>query len=81
MKKLNLFFIDVNYSVFIDSRINIIITLYVNDVLIIKFNRIDIQRIKKALNAKFYIINLKSYVYYLKIIIIRDRVNRIIRLK
>ena len=81
MKKLDLFFIDANYSVFINSRINIIITLYVNNVLIIKFNYIDIQRIKKALNIKFYIIDLRSYIYYLKIIIIRNYINRIIRLK
>ena len=81
MKKLDLFFIDANYSVFIDSRINIIIIFYVNDVLITKSNRANIQRIKKVLNTKFYIIDLRSCVYYLEIIVIRDRVNRIIRLK
>ena len=66
---------------FIDSRINIIVIFYVNDVLITSFNRNNIQRIKKTLNAKFYIINLRSYAYYLRITITRDRINRIIRLE
>ena len=42
MKKLGLFLIDADYSVFIDSRTNIIVALYVDDVLITKPNRADI---------------------------------------
>ena len=81
MKKLDLFFIDTDYSVFIDPRTDIIVALYMNDVLITGPNRADIQRIKKALNAKFHMIDLRSCVYYLGITVTRDRANRIIRLK
>ena len=52
-----------------------------NDVLIIDLSKIDIQRIKKALNNKFYMFDLRSYVYYLGIIVKRDRVVDILRLK
>ena len=59
---------------------NIIIALYVNDILIINLSKIDIQRIKKILNDKFYMFDLRSYVYYLDIIVKRDRVVDILRL-
>ena len=58
----------------------IIITLYVDDILIINRNKIIIKRIKDVLNAKFYILNLKLYVFYLNIIVKRNRYNDIIRL-
>ena len=60
---------------------NIIIALYMNDILIIDLNKIDIQRIKKILNNKFYMFDLRSYVYYLNMIVKRDRVVDILRLK
>ena len=66
---------------FIDSQTDIIIALYVDNVLITNFNRADIQRIKDALNVKFYIIDLRPYAYYLGITVIRDRTNRTIRLE
>ena len=56
-------------------------TLYIDDVLIINRNKVIIKRIKDVLNVKFYILNLKSYVFYLNIIIKRDYYNNIIRLK
>ena len=65
---------------FIDSQIDIIIALYVDDVLITNSNRTDIQRIKDTLNVKFYITDLELYAYYLEITVIRDRINRTIRL-
>ena len=52
-----------------------------NNVLITNLNRANIQRIKNTLNAKFHIIDLRLYVYYLDIIVIRDRANRTIRLE
>ena len=52
-----------------------------NNILIINLNRADIQRIKNTLNAKFYIIDLELYAYYLDIIVTRNRVNRIIYLE
>ena len=66
---------------FTDSQIDIIIALYVDDVLITNFNRVDIQRIKDALNVKFHMIDLRLYAYYLEMTIIRDRTNRTIRLE
>ena len=65
---------------FIDPQTDIIIALYVDNVLIIDFNRVDIQRIKDTLNVKFHIIDLRFYAYYLEITVIRDRINRTIRL-
>ena len=59
---------------------NIIIILYVNDILIIDLSKIDIQRIKKALNDKFYMFDLRPCVYYLDMIVKRDRVVDILRL-
>ena len=76
-----MFLIAANYSVFSNPKTSIIITLYIDDVLITGPNRTNIQRIKDALNAKFHIINLELYVYYLGIIVTRDRVNQIIRLR
>ena len=43
-----------------------------NDVLIIDFNKFDIQCIKSDFNVKFYISNLKLYIYYFDIIIKKD---------
>ena len=59
---------------------NIIIVLYMNDILITDLSKIDIQRIKKALNDKFHMFDLRPYVYYLDIIVKRDRVVDILRL-
>ena len=47
--------------------------LYVNDILIINRNKSAIRRIKDGLNVKFHIFDLGSYVYYLGMIIKRDR--------
>ena len=54
-------------------KLNIIITLYINDIQIINFNKNDIKYIKKDFNVKFYIINIRLYIYYLNIIIKRNR--------
>ena len=56
-------------------------TLYVDNVLIINRNKIVIKRIKNVLNVKFYMLDLKLYVFYLSIIVKRNRYNNIIRLK
>ena len=74
-------FINTNFSVFTDSKTNIIIALYVNNILIINLFRPEIQRIKNILNIKFKISDLGLYSYYLSIIVIHDRVNRILRLE
>ena len=59
----------------------IIITFYVNDVLIINRNKVVIKRIKDVLNVKFHILNLRLCVFYLNIIIKRNRYNDIIHLR
>ena len=64
-----------------NAKKSITVTLYMNDILIIDLSKIDIQRIKKALNDKFYMFDLRSYVYYLDIIVKRDRVVDILRLR
>ena len=51
-----------------------------NNILIINRNKSIIRRIKDDLNIKFYIFDLRSYIYYLDIIIKRDRRINIIRL-
>ena len=80
MKELGLSPIDADYSVFSDPRTGTIVALYVDDVLVTGPNRADIQRIKRALNAKFHMTDLGACAYYLGMTVTRDRVNRIIRL-
>ena len=63
MKKLKLYFIKFDKNVFINLKINIIITFYINDIFIIDFNKINIKRIKNDFNIKFHISNLKLYIY------------------
>ena len=81
IKKFELILIESNESVFMNVKKNIIIVLYVNDVLIIDLSKIDIQRIKKALNDKFHMFDLRPCVYYLDMIVKRDRVVDILRLR
>ena len=54
--------------------------LYINNILIIDRDKFTIRRIKDDLNVKFHIFDLKSYVYYLDIIIKRNRYIDIIYL-
>ena len=66
---------------FINLKKKIIITLYVDDILIINRNKVVIKRIKDALNVKFHISNLRLYAFYLNMIVKRNHHNNIIRLK
>ena len=52
-----------------------------NDIFIIDFFKINIQRVKNALYAKFKINDLDFCVYYFDMIISRDRINQTLRLK
>ena len=81
MKKLDLNLIESNDNMFINFKKEIIVTLYVNDVLIIDRNKIVIKRIKNVLNVKFHILDLKSCVFYLSIIVKKNRRNNIIHLR
>ena len=69
MKKLKLYFIKFNENVFMNFKINIIMTFYINNIFIINLNKINIKRVKNNFNIKFHILNLKSCVYYLNIIV------------
>ena len=62
-----------NFNVFIYNKKKIIMIIYVDDIFIAKFNRFVINKFKSAFNVKFRIMNLKSYIYYLNIKIMRDR--------
>ena len=73
--------IESNESVFINVKKGITIALYMNDILIIDLSKIGIQRIKKALNDKFHIFDLGPCAYYLDMIVKRDRVVDILRLR
>ena len=64
-----------------DVKKSIIVALYMNDVLIIDLSKIGIQRIKKVFNNKFYMFDLRPCVYYLDMIVKRDRIVNILRLR
>ena len=81
MKKLELILIESDESVFMNAKKSITIALYVNDILIIDLSKIGIQRIKKVLNDKFHMFDLEPCVYYLDMIVKRDRVVDILRLR
>ena len=78
-KKLNFEFIAVDLSMFINNII--IVVIYVNDILFMNFNKVDIQIIKNKLYEKFEIIDLNLYIYYLDITIAKNHINRILRLE
>ena len=78
LKKLNFEPIAANYSIFTNDII--IIEIYINDILLTELNKKKIQGIKDKLYERFKITDLGSYVYYLGIIVTRDRANRILRL-
>ena len=80
MKELELILIESDESVFMDVKEGITVALYVNDILIIGLSKIGIQRIKKAFNGKFYMSDLGPCVYYLGMIVKRDRAVGILRL-
>ena len=81
IKKFDLNFIELNDNVFINLKKRIIITFYIDDILIINRNKVVIKRIKNVLNVKFHMLNLRLCVFYLNMIVKKDRYNDIIRLK
>ena len=81
MKKFDFNLIESNDNMFMNFKKEIIITLYVDDVLIINRNKVIIKRIKNVLNIKFYMLNLKLCVFYLNMIVKKDHRNDIIRLR
>ena len=81
IKKIDLVFINVDFNVFIDLIIDIIVALYINNVLIINSFKTDIQRVKNTLYVKFKMSDFDLYAYYLDILVSRNRVNRTLHLK
>ena len=81
MKELSLYSIKSNNSVFINAKEDIIVALYINNILITSRNKIAIQRVKDRLNTKFHISDLGPYTYYLNMIIKRNHRSDIIRLE
>ena len=71
-------FIIIDFSIFVNNII--IIIIFINDILFINFDKKN-QRFKNKFRKRFEIIDLNKYVYYFEIIIIKDRINRILRFK
>ena len=78
-KEFNFESIVVDFSMFINNII--IVIIYINNILFINFNKVDFQIIKNKLYKKFEIINLNLYIYYLDITIVKNHINRILRLE
>ena len=76
-----MFSIESNNNIFIDVKEDIIIILYIDNILIIDYSKIAIQRVKNKLNIKFHILDLRLYIYYLSITIKRDYYSNIIYLR
>ena len=81
IKKLNIIPVNSDYNIFINYITGIFITFYINNILIIKPFYKNINKIKAVFNDKFRITDFGLYIYYLSIIITRDRFNRILYFK
>jgi hypothetical protein len=68
---LNYVSFDVEFNVFIKD--DIMIVIYVNDLIFTKFNFVAIFWFKNALNERFKMSDLNSCIYYLDMIIFRNR--------
>ncbi|PMD56019.1 uncharacterized protein K444DRAFT_536701, partial [Hyaloscypha bicolor E] len=63
--------LNTNFSIF--YRDNIIIIIYINNLLITGASKPDINRIKATLNKRVKILDLEVYYFYLRIEVIRNR--------
>ena len=75
-KKLGFEFIVVDFFMFINDII--IVIIYMNDILFINLDKINIQMIKNKFHEKFEITDLNLYIYYLDIMIVKNRFEQII---
>ena len=69
-------FFNVDFSVFFNKKL--IIVIYVDDILLIKFNSEHIVVVKHVFNKRFKMIDLNSFRFYLNMNIERNRSNRIL---
>jgi hypothetical protein len=65
---------------FVFCRDGIIITIYINDLLLANASKPDIDKIKDSLKERFKILDLGAYHFYLKIEVIHDRPRYTLRL-
>ena len=70
--------LDADASVF--HKKGVIIAIYVNDLLITRKDRKEIDALKKALNHRFKMSDLGLVNFYLGMTVTRDRINRTLRL-
>lgn len=82
-----MFLVDLSFEVLTaDSSIliyykeQILIAIYVDDLLIAGLNRANIDYIKVALSKRFLTKDRSLYNFYLGVLIFRNRANRILRL-
>ena len=75
-KKYEFVFLDVDLNVFFNKKF--IIVIYIDDILLIKFNSKHIVVVKRVFNEHFKMIDLNSLRFYLNINIERNRSNRIL---
>ena len=69
-----------DYSMFLHFKIMMIITIYVNDLLIADLMLNDIIDFKKSISKRFRIKNLNFIFFYLNVKITKDRINKIMHL-
>jgi len=72
--------LSTDFSVFINHKTNIIIALYVDDLLIVGPSKADIAALKLQLHQKFQMTDLGPCCYYLGMAVQRDRPNRVLTL-
>ena len=72
--------LEADSSVFINPKDGTLIALYVDDVLITGPSKEAIQKVKDALNRRFYMTDLGACCYYLGMTVTRNRQQRTLRL-
>ena len=70
----------IDHSIFIHKFNDMIVIIYVNDMLICDFKKDDILNFKEKLIERFRIKNFESISYYLSVKVVRDRENRTMHL-
>jgi hypothetical protein len=81
LKKLEFKRIELNHEVFIFFDTEIIVTVYVNDLLLFESDIKEIRRIQNELNSRFQMTDLRELSHYLEIKIIISSDRNVITLK
>ncbi len=72
--------LSTDFSMFINYKTNIIIALYVDDLLIVGPSKANITALKLQLHQRFQMTDLGPCCYYLGMAVQRDRPNRVLTL-